>query len=104
MERTVGERGGRGGHYRFQDFWDGEDLRDYNGSNGVTEDVGVQVAEVGDIQQKIEKVQSRQMPLRVSKLRRTLCVFLLVFILVIVNTGEAEASYATLTFYFHFGM
>jgi len=41
---------GRGGgvHYRFQDFCDGEDLRDYNGSNGVTEDVGIQVAEVGE--------------------------------------------------------
>jgi hypothetical protein len=31
-------------------------------------------------------------------------LWLRVFILAIVNTGEAEASYATLKFYFHFGM
>lgn len=39
---------GGGVHYRFQDFCDGEDLRDYNGSSSVTEDVGIQVAEVGE--------------------------------------------------------
>ena len=74
MERTAGDGGGGGGHYLFRDFCDGEDLRDYNGSNGVTEDVGVQVAEVGEIQQEIEKVLYRQKPIRVLKMRRTLCV------------------------------
>jgi hypothetical protein len=51
VERTIGDRDGvgvGGVYYRFQYFCDGEDLRDCNGSNGVTEDVGVQVAEVGE--------------------------------------------------------
>lgn len=51
VERTIGDRDGVGlvgVYYRFQDFCDGEDLRDCIGSNGVTEDVGVQVAEVGE--------------------------------------------------------
>ena len=96
---------GGGVHYRFQDFCDGADLRDYSGSNGVTEGVGVQVAEVGESSHSHEKVQSKKKLLWVLKRRRTFlrCGFLFSY-RAIVNTGEAIASNATLKLYFHFGM